>query len=460
VLAEGWRAPLYWREEDDGGWSEMTLAGRIALDDAAPVSHVSYYEADAYATWAGRRLPTEAEWEHAAGRLDGRGEVWEWTRSPYVPYPGFKPGPGAVGEYNGKFMVSQMVLRGGCSATPPGHTRDTYRNFFYPQQRWMFSGVRLAADAPSTPVRTEIEAFRADVVAGLSASPKSIPPKWFYDAAGSALFEAITELEEYYPTRAETALLTEIAPELAAVIPQGGVLVEFGSGASVKTRLLLDAAPQTSTYVPIDISATALDAAARQLRERYPRLKVLPKLHDFSGIEPLPDLPAGPKVVFFPGSTIGNFTGAEAVRFMAGVARGLGRGGKLILGVDLVKAPAVLEAAYDDAEGVTAAFNKNLLARINRELDGDFDLASFDHKALWNAALSRVEMHLVSNRAQIVRAAGRTFGFDAGETIHTENSHKFTEASIEALGRESGWRVVQRWISPPPSVALFLLEAS
>ena len=458
IKAEEWCAPLYWRQID-GEWREMGLGGLQPLDPNAPVSHVSYYEAEAYAAWAGRRLPTEAEWEHASARLDGLEHGWEWTRSAYGPYPGFKAGPGAVGEYNGKFMISQMVLRGGCVATPAGHVRPSYRNFFFPHQRWMFSGVRLAADAGTRTAQTEAEDFRADVIAGLSATPKAISPKWFYDAAGSVLFEDITQLDEYYPTRSETALLTHIAPELASIIPVGGVLVEFGSGASLKTRLLLDAAPQLGVYVPVDISASALDEAARQLRALYPRLRVVPALHDFASADALPELPRGAKVGFFPGSTIGNFTRPESVRFLKAVAAGLGRGAQMIVGADLVKDVAVLEAAYDDARGVTAAFNKNLLTRINRELGGDFDLESFDHKALWNAAQSRIEMHLVSRRAQLVRAAGRTFGFDAGESIHTENSHKFTPAGFESLARDAGWALTRQWISPAPSVAIFLLQA-
>jgi dimethylhistidine N-methyltransferase len=465
VREEGWTAPLYWRRDDEG-WRELTLAGLAPLDLEAPALHVSYYEADAYATWAGKRLPTEAEWEHAAAI---RGEAfsqlydtaWQWTASAYLGYPGFAPAAGAVGEYNGKFMMGQMTLRGGASVTPPGHARASYRNFFYPHQRWMFSGVRLAEDAPArerTDDADQTAAFRRDVVEALSRERKSIAPKWFYDAEGSALFEAICELPEYYPTRTETALLQRIAPELAAHIPAGAALVEYGSGASAKTRILLDAAPQLAAYAPIDISVTALEAAAASIRRDYPGLEVEPLARDFTRADAAPKSVAGRRRVgFFPGSTIGNFDPAEGVRLLTAARALMGHDGLFILGADLVKEPAVLTAAYDDAAGVTAAFNKNLLARINRELGGDFDLAAFEHRAVWNAVESRIEMHLVSRSDQVVHVAGHAFAFAAGESLHTENSYKFTVEDVTGMARRAGWRLIDRWISPPPAFAVFLL---
>jgi dimethylhistidine N-methyltransferase len=464
VCEEGWTAPLYWRRSDDGAWQELGLDGLQPLDLDGPATHVSYYEADAYASWAGKRLPTETEWEHAAGsRPDAFAQLydaaWQWTASAYLGYPGFSPARGAVGEYNGKFMMGQMTLRGGASITPPGHSRATYRNFFYPHQRWMFAGVRLAEDAPKTaskPVNDE-EAFRHDVVEALSHTPKRISPKWFYDARGSDLFEAICELPEYYPTRTETALLTRIAPELAAHIPEGAVLVEYGSGASTKTRLLLDAAPQLAAYAPIDISVSALEAAASAIRRDYPALIVEPLVRDFTQGGAAPKAVAGRRRVgFFPGSTIGNFDPTEGVRLLTAARKLMGEDGLFILGADLVKEPATMIAAYDDAAGVTGAFNKNLLARINRELGGDFDLDAFDHKAVWNTEESRMEMHLVSRAAQVVHAAGRAFNFAAGESLHTENSYKFTVEDVTGLARRAGWQLIDRWISPPPAFAVFL----
>ena len=463
--AEHWRAPLYW-ERGEGGWLEMGLEGQRPLDPDAPVLHVSHYEADAFAAWSGRRLPTEAEWEHAAmtqaqSLAHLYDSAWQWTASAYLGYPGFAAAQGAVGEYNGKFMSGQMVLRGGACATAPGHARASYRNFFYPHQRWMFGGVRLAQDAPrrrSGAGRTGADDFRNDVLEGLSASPKSIPPKWFYDARGSDLFEAICELPEYYLTRAETALLARIAPRIAARIPKGAALVEFGSGASAKTRLVLDAAPQIGAYVPIDISRSALETAAASIAADYPALAVEALARDFTAPGDLSEaMQARPRVGFFPGSTIGNFAPDEAVRILMQARTVLGEAAQFILGADLVKEPAVMTAAYDDAAGVTAAFNRNLLARINRELAGAFDLEAFEHRALWNAVESRMEMHLVSRRAQSTRAAGRLFDFARGETIHTENSYKFTVEDIAGLARRAGWRLVERWISPPPAFAVFLL---
>jgi dimethylhistidine N-methyltransferase len=466
IRAAGWEAPLYW-ERSANGWSRMTLRGLEPVEAGAPVTHISYYEAAAFAHWAEARLPTETEWETAAlaGVLEQMDDVaWQWTQSAYSAYPGFRPASSAVGEYNGKFMVGQMVLRGGASVTPAGHARPTYRNFFRPEQRWMVSGLRLARDAAADHQRKTIaddSEFAADVIAGLSQKDKTLSPKYFYDAAGSDLFEAICLIDEYYPTRTETALLKGIAAEIAVGIPDGAVLVEFGSGASDKTRVVLDAAPHIAAYVPIDINREALDKAAARLKQNYPALLVAPLADDFTSAMQLPSsVQNRPKIGFFPGSTIGNFTPVQAVQFLQSVRRLLGDDALLIVGADLVKEEAILVAAYDDAAGVTARFNKNLLVRINRELGGDFDIDAFDHLALWNAEHRRMEMHLVSRADQIVNAAGHTFAFKVGERLHTENSHKFTAESFTALSMRAGWSVARQWISAAPQFAVFSLRVS
>jgi len=304
--------------------------------------------------------------------------------------------------------------------------------------------LHAAASAGTTPDQTT-PAFASDAIAGLTQHPKQIPPKYFYDAAGSELFEQITRLPEYYPTRTEIALLRGAAAEMAAEIPDGAALVEFGSGASVKTRVLLDAAPQVAVYAPIDISISALEAAARAIGADYPALTVAPLRDDFTNALSLPDEAQGrPVVGFFPGSTIGNFTPAEALQFLRGAARLL-RGGGLLLGADLVKDPAVLHAAYNDAQGVTAAFNLNLLARANRELGTQFDLSQFAHSAFYNAALRRIEMHLVSRRRQRVEVGGECFEIAEGQNLHTENSYKFTVDSLRALAVRAGFKPGPVW---------------
>jgi dimethylhistidine N-methyltransferase len=288
--------------------------------------------------------------------------------------------------------------------------------------------------------------FARDVIAGLTARPKRLSPKYFYDQAGAQLFEDITALPEYYLTRCELEILRERAPEMARFFPAGSALIEFGSGSSKKVRILLEAAPTIAAYIPVDISSEMLVQEAEELRRDYPRLAVLPVEADFTQPFSLPAEAAGmAHTGFFPGSTIGNFEPHEACAFLRHAGRMLGRGATLIIGVDLVKDTSVLNAAYDDAAGVTAKFNLNLLARINRELGANFDLASFSHEAFYNVERHRIEMHLASKKRQKVRVAGRAIEFRAGETIHTENSYKYTLDSFRALARGSGWDPVAAW---------------
>jgi dimethylhistidine N-methyltransferase len=285
-----------------------------------------------------------------------------------------------------------------------------------------------------------------EIIAGLTARPKRISPKYFYDEAGAQLFEAITATPEYYLTRCEIAILDERAAEIARLIPDGTAVVEFGSGSSRKARVLITAAPAIAAYVPVDISSKMLIKEAHELRRDQPRLAVLPVEADFTQSFSLPAEVAGfPRAGFFPGSTIGNFEPHEACSFLRHAGRMLGTGATLIIGVDLVKDASILNAAYNDAAGITAKFNLNLLTRINRELDASFDLASFSHHAFYNSERHRIEMHLASNKRQKVKVAGRLIEFRTGETIHTENSYKYTLDSFSALARGSGWTPLSAW---------------
>jgi dimethylhistidine N-methyltransferase len=289
-------------------------------------------------------------------------------------------------------------------------------------------------------------AFARDVVEGLDARPKRLPPKYFYDATGSRLFEAITQLPEYYPTRCELAILRDHAAEIARLLPADSALVEFGSGSSRKARILLAAAPAVRAYVPVDISPQMLREEAAALERDRPDLAVLPVAADF--MEPFalpPEIAGMARAGFFPGSTIGNFNPPDAAAFLRHAGRMLGRGAVLVIGVDLVKDARLLHAAYNDAAGVTAAFNLNLLERMRRELGADVDPQAFAHKAFFNAGRSRIEMHLVSRRRQKLRVAGRVIEFRAGESIHTENSYKYTVESFGALARGAGWQPLAAW---------------
>jgi len=293
---------------------------------------------------------------------------------------------------------------------------------------------------PREKAAAEENSFLQDVLTGLSSRPKWMAAKHFYDAEGSKLFERIMQLPEYYPTRSEMQTLRENAGAIASLVPEGAALVEFGSGSNAKIRLLLEAAPQIAAYVPVDISAEYLEEQAQELRRDFPKLKIFPVAADFTKRFDLPaKVRAMPRVGFFPGSTIGNFEPLAAVSFLRNAARILGENASLVIGVDLVKDEKILHAAYNDAEGVTAAFNLNLLARINREANADFDLASFEHRAFFNTKRERIEMHLVSRKSQTVTVGGEPFEFEPGETIHTENSYKYTRDGFKNLARQAGW---------------------
>src|SRR5579863_8349177 len=298
--------------------------------------------------------------------------------------------------------------------------------------------------------------FAADVIAGLTAKPKRLPPKYFYDAAGSALFERITQLPEYYPTRCELELLRGNAPAIASLFPQNCALIEFGAGSSRKARILLGAAATVEAYVPVDISGDFLQQDAAQLRRDFPHLAVYPVVGDFTQSFAIPGpIAALPRVGFFPGSTIGNFEPHEAAQFLRHAGKILGHGAVLVIGVDLVKDAKILCPAYNDAAGVTAKFNLNLLARINRELGADFDLSNFEHHACYNREQHRIEMHLASTKRQKVKINGKAIGFLADETMHTENSYKYTIESMQALAHGSGWSPLQVWSDGQFSVHAF-----
>ena len=318
--------------------------------------------------------------------------------------------------------------------------------------------------APRSPKTRAEEARRGSefaeaVLAGLTRKPRSIPCRFLYDARGSDLFEEITKLDEYYPTRTETALLEAYAPEIAELTGPERVLVEFGSGSSRKTSLLLSALWPVAAYIPIDIAAESLTEAAEWLSDRHDGLTIVPLLADFNTTRALPPMARGkPLLGFFSGSTIGNLAHDEASAFLAQAARLLGEGSAFLIGVDLKKPVSILKPAYNDARGVTAAFNLNLLSRINRELAGTFDLASFAHDAVWNARAGRMEMYLVSLASQSVRVLGHEFSFAAGERIHTENSHKYSVDEFQALARTSGWHPVRAWTDADTLFSLHLLR--
>ncbi len=301
-------------------------------------------------------------------------------------------------------------------------------------------------------------------LSGLLRPQKTLPPKLFYDDEGCRLFGQITQLPEYYLTRTELALLPKVAARIAAIMSGPAVLVEYGASDETKAEFLLrergnDAKAVFRAYVPIDVAVPQLDEIVTRLRRRRPGLMVCPLAADFMNVGTLPsELPAWPRLGFFPGSTIGNLDPMDARRFLQQAREALGSHSAFLVGVDLRKDPAVLVPAYDDAQGVTAAFNLNLLVRLNREAAANFDIDSFTHRALWNETASRIEMHLVSQRDQTVRVAGQTVRFARGETIHTENSYKYSFEGFAALAEEAGWHSAELWTDPAELFSLHLLE--
>ncbi|WP_291845191.1 L-histidine N(alpha)-methyltransferase [Maricaulis sp.] len=302
--------------------------------------------------------------------------------------------------------------------------------------------------------------FLADVLDGFSRSPKQLTPVYFYDAAGSAIFDEITELPEYYVTRTELAILDRIGPELSGLAGPGAVVIEPGSGSSVKIRKLLDALAEPAAYVGLDISGEHLEAACQEIAADYPKLQVGAICADFTQGLDLSHLPleSGRRIIFFPGSTIGNFEPAAARDLLDGFRRAMRPGDAVLIGADRVKDPATLVAAYDDAQGVTARFNLNLVERINRELGGTIEADELSHRAVWNPEFNRIEMHLHADADQRFEVAGREFELREGESIHTENSHKFTPNSFTSLAESVGFDVLHSWSDAADLFSLHWLE--
>lgn len=306
------------------------------------------------------------------------------------------------------------------------------------------------------------EQTRREILTGLQASPKQLSPKFFYDEHGSMLFDQICEQPEYYPTRTELGIMQSHAGDMARLLGSDVMVVELGSGSSLKTGLLLDALDNPCAYVPVDISREHLAHAAARINAAYPSLEVLPVCADFTQPFSLPRAARKPRrvMVYFPGSTIGNFEPVAATRLLNMIRLRLGVGGSLLIGVDLKKDPAVLNAAYNDAAGVTAAFNLNLLAHINRLADAEFDASRFEHQAFYNEKLGRIEMHLLSRSSQLVRVGDETVAFAAGESIHTENSYKYSAQEFAQLASRAGFSVTRLWTDAQCLFSVQLLRAN
>lgn len=319
----------------------------------------------------------------------------------------------------------------------------------------------MLAKSRFTDLHPAVSEFRDDVLRGFLAKQKKLSPKYLYDRRGSKLFERICEVEAYYPTRAETEILKNGCREMAALIGRRALLIEPGAGNGAKVRYLLDSLESPEAYVPVEISRDALLPMTNALQKRYPRLYIHPVCADYTKTLELPEALVGrgqKRVAFFPGSTLGNFEPTEAAAFLESLGRLVGPQGGVLLGVDLKKDRATLERAYDDPEGVTAAFNLNLLMRINRELQANFVLSRFAHRAIYNEALGRIEMHLVSAQDQIVRVAGHAFRFRRGETIHTESSYKYSPEEIGRMANAAGLRLVRTWTDARGRFADYYLE--
>jgi dimethylhistidine N-methyltransferase len=302
-------------------------------------------------------------------------------------------------------------------------------------------------------------AFRDDVLRGIAAPVPAVPARWLYDRRGSELFDEITRLATYYPTRTETGIFHSIMTDVASRVPKGAVVVEFGAGSQTKTPILLEAiAP--AAYIPVDISGDYLEESARDLQQRFPKLEIIPVVADFARPFSLPGgLDHLPKLGFFPGSTIGNFVPWSATDLLRQFRSLLGPGSQLLIGMDRVKAISRLIAAYDDPEGVTAQFTLNLLSRINRELEGDIPIDAFRHEARWNDILSRIEIHLVATREVAFNVAGEAFRFLAGSSIHVENSHKYGPRGGRVLLLAGGWTPLAEWSDPAGDFAEILAVA-
>jgi len=492
VRQKGWRAPEYWRNEE-GQWRCFTLHGDCPIDPYAPVCHLSYFEADAYARWTGARLPTEAEWEFAATRAPAEGnfvesgafhplalrergeferpaqmfgDVWEWTQSPYSAYPGYAPAEGAIGEYNGKFMNGQYVLRGGSCVTPSSHIRKSYRNFFPPDARWQFSGLRLARDAARASGRRPTsgkgsvvvlnssgmtgggDSVREELISGLTAAQARISPKFFYNLLGSHLFEAITQTDEYYLTRTEKEIFVahgEAFAECARMaLGEDFRMVDIGAGNCEKAASLFPAL-RPAEYAPVEISGDFLRGSVAALAQRFQHLPITAIVADFSARFALPgSLEDRPTLFFYPGSSLGNFSPAGAKRLLSEIAASARRSA-LLIGVDLVKETAVLEAAYNDRLGVTAAFNLNALDHANAVLGSDFDVRQWRHEAIYDAAEMRVEMRLAAKENLTVRWPDGERRFGRDEHIISEFSYKWRLDGFERLLRESGFQLRKTW---------------